>query len=334
MSDVIVEVYPRTTEVLVSGSRGPAGPTGATGAQGPVGATGPQGPAGPTGATGAQGPPGPSDIIEESGGPTQLTVEAIADGQFLKRVGSTIVGAAVDTSLDDNEVSDAKLRDSAATSVIGRSQNSAGDPADIAATSDGQVLRRAGGTLGFGEIPEASVTNLVTDLAAKVPTSRNVNTSAPLTGGGPLSADVTLAVSTFTGDTGAGGARGVVPAPAAGDAAANKFLKADGTWTAVDTSLDDDEVTNAKLANVPTATIKGRSSSGTGDPEDLNATQATALLNVVVGDSGAGGTKGLVPAPAAGAAAANKFLKADGTWQEAGGADALSILTHTFFGGL
>lgn len=34
----------------------------------------------------------------------------------------------------------------------------------------------------------------------------------------------------FTGDTGTGGLKGVVPAPAAGDAAANKYLKADGTW--------------------------------------------------------------------------------------------------------
>ncbi len=48
--------------------------------------------------------------------------------------------------------------------------------------------------------------------------------------------------------------------------------------------------------------------------ENLSAAEATAVLNVVVGDSGAGGTKGLVPAPAAGDAAAQKFLKADGTW--------------------
>jgi hypothetical protein len=34
----------------------------------------------------------------------------------------------------------------------------------------------------------------------------------------------------------------------------------------------------------------------------------------MVGDSGTGGTKGLVPAPGTGDAAANKFLKADGTW--------------------
>lgn len=34
----------------------------------------------------------------------------------------------------------------------------------------------------------------------------------------------------MTGDTGAGGVKGAVPAPAAGDAAAGKFLKADGSW--------------------------------------------------------------------------------------------------------
>lgn len=80
-------------------------------------------------------------------------------------------------------------------------------------------------------------------------------------------------------------------------------------------SLADDSVTNAKLANMAQATIKGRASgAGTGDPTDLTATQATAILNAVVGDSGAGGTKGLVPAPSAGDAAAGKFLKADGSF--------------------
>lgn len=38
-------------------------------------------------------------------------------------------------------------------------------------------------------------------------------------------------------------------------------------------------VTNAKLANVSSATFKWRTTVGTGDPEDMTATQATALLN-------------------------------------------------------
>ncbi|MGZ2484261.1 hypothetical protein ACVITL_002784 [Rhizobium pisi] len=73
-------------------------------------------------------------------------------------------------------------------------------------------------------------------------------------------------------------------------------------------------VTNAMLAQIATQTFKGRTTASTGNVEDLTATQATAILNAVVGDSGSGGTKGLVPAPASGDAGAGKFLKADGTW--------------------
>tara|TARA_Y100000593_G_scaffold34726_1_gene68196 strand:+ start:54 stop:4262 length:4209 start_codon:yes stop_codon:yes gene_type:complete len=36
--------------------------------------------------------------------------------------------------------------------------------------------------------------------------------------------------SSFVGDSGSGGTQGLVPAPGTGDAAANKFLNADGTW--------------------------------------------------------------------------------------------------------
>ena len=58
-------------------------------------------------------------------------------------------------------------------------------------------------------------------------------------------------------------------------------------------------------------TLVGLEQGGTGVND---ATSLTALLDDVVGDSGSGGTKGLVPAPGTGDAAANKFLKADGTW--------------------
>ena len=40
----------------------------------------------------------------------------------------------------------------AATSLFGRSANSSGARADIAASADGQVLRRSGGALGFGAV--------------------------------------------------------------------------------------------------------------------------------------------------------------------------------------
>jgi hypothetical protein len=58
--------------------------------------------------------------------------------------------------LVDNAVTDAKLRDSDALSVIGRSANSTGNPADISAGANHQVLRRDGSSLGFGAIDLSS----------------------------------------------------------------------------------------------------------------------------------------------------------------------------------
>jgi hypothetical protein len=57
-----------------------------------------------------------------------------------------------------------------------------------------------------------------------VPTSRTISTTAPLAGGGDLSADRTLTISTFTS-----GASGIVPASGGGTV---NFLRADGTWAA------------------------------------------------------------------------------------------------------
>lgn len=72
-------------------------------------------------------------------------------------------------------------------------------------------------------------------------------------------------------------------------------------------------VTNAKLANMAAATLKGSVAGGV--PADLTATQAAAILPAVIGDTGTGGTKGMVPAPAAGDTALKKFLSADGAWE-------------------
>ena len=93
------------------------------------------------------------------------------------------------------------------------------------------------------------------------------------------------------------------------------------TGTALSADVIANSITNALLAQVATATFKGRTTGGTGNVEDLTATQATALLNVMVGDSGAGGTKGLVPAPSTGDA--TKVLSGAGTWITAGTGDVV-----------
>jgi len=108
--------------------------------------------------------------ISISGGAIASTITQYTDEQAQDAVGTILVDTAtIDFTYDDatpaisaividNSISNAKLRDSVALSVIGRSANSAGDPADIAATAtSGAVLRESGSTVGFGQVATAGI---------------------------------------------------------------------------------------------------------------------------------------------------------------------------------
>lgn len=71
--------------------------------------------------------------------------------------GSNWIPLALDSN---NVVTNANLRDSAALSVIGRSANSVGDPADIATTNlSGFCLREDAGSVGFGQLTALGIAN-------------------------------------------------------------------------------------------------------------------------------------------------------------------------------
>jgi len=83
---------------------------------------------------------------------------------FTKLVGTDYAGySTINTLIDSiDSILNARIPASAtAASVIGRSAATAGATAAIAATSDGQVLRRASSIVGFGTIPQSSISDFV-----------------------------------------------------------------------------------------------------------------------------------------------------------------------------
>lgn len=134
----------------------------------------------------------------------------------------------------------------------------------------------------IGAIAQSKITNLVSDLAAKVPTSRTISTTAPLTGGGDLSANRTLAISDATTTT-----KGAVELATDGETAANVVVQGndsrlsdsrppngaasgDLTGTYPGPTIAAGAVSNSKLANMANGTYKARITAGAGAPEDVS----------------------------------------------------------------
>lgn len=212
--------------------------------------------------------------VNSTGDP--VDIQAAFDGQVLRRDGTTLAFGFLDTiNLNNNAVTDAKLRDAAALSIIGRPVNSSGDPGDIQAAFDGQVLRRSGTDLAFGALDLSSANSITGDLpfANFVAATQNSLIGASAAGN---FGEVTIGVGLQL----IAGVLSVV---------SGSLTLADGDYGDVTASssgttitIDAGAVTLAKQANVATATVFYRKTAGTGAPE----VQTLATLKTDLGLTG------------------------------------------------
>ncbi len=120
------------------------------------------------------------------------------------------------------------------------------------------------------------------DLSSGIlPAARFDDTAHGARGGGTLHPAATTAVSGFLSASDKTKLDGIA-------ASANNYSHPNhsGDVTSVGdgaTTIAANAVTNTKMADVPTATIKGRVTAATGDPEDLTAAQVRTLINVADG---------------------------------------------------
>lgn len=171
--------------------------------------------------------------------------------------------------------------------------------ADLAAKALAADLTTESGTRASadtaldGRLDTLEAISIATDaeLAAAVAAEASLRSTADTT----LQSNITAEASTRAAadsalDTRATALEGT--APTSGEKAAlagtsgtpgsgNKYVT-NGDSRLTDTRTPtDDSATNAKLANMATQTIKGRTTAGTGDPEDLSASQTLAVIGAI-----------------------------------------------------
>lgn len=174
------------------------------------------------------------------------------------------------------------------------------------------------GTAALADLTSAFRTFLTTSSSANLRSvlTDEVGTGAAYFVGGALGTPASGTATNLTGT-----ASGLTAGAATALSANGTNCSAGSAPLGVDASGNAETCTAYQTADTDLATIAGLTATTDNFLQakasawaSRTPAQVAADLPAMVGDSGAGGTKGLVPGPAAGDAAAGKVLKADGTW--------------------
>lgn len=255
--------------------------------------------------------------------------------EFLTRWSQLRAGSAEGALLDER---DRQLEDYLAELAASGGGGGAGSLLAANNLSDVASAATSRSNLGLGGASTLNVGTTAGTVAA--------GDDSRITGAAQKASNLSDLASAATARTNLGlGTAAVVNVPAAGNAAATEAVKGNDTrltdartpsaHAATHTAGGSDQITvatgnisnnavdNTKLATVATATFKGRTTAGTGNVEDMTATQATALLNTFSST-----LKGLVPLSGGGT---TNFLRADGTWAAPTATPGAGSVTNAMF---
>ena len=185
----------------------------------------------------------------------------------------------------------------------------------LASSNSGSAISLSGSSYVYLDVPSNFYGQSIPVIKARVATTANVDLSTAVDNGKTLNG-VTLATGDviFAWQQSTGSQNGAYVVAASGAATRHPLMpagrKGDGLLVQVTAgTLYKDQL----FACTSNGTVIG-----------TDATTWGAPVNNMIGDSGSGGTRGLVPAPSPGDYAAGKCLTAGGTWEVPSGSSAVA----------
>lgn len=101
-------------------------------------------------------------------------------------------------------------------------------------------------------------------------------------------------------------------------------IASNGSFNPTNGAIVSGPLLDSMMQTMSARTIKGNKLESSATPTNLSPDDINVMLPIMTGDSGGGGVKGLVPPPAAGDAAARRYLGADGLWSVPPAANGMS----------